>query len=91
MSTTPHLNEHVRIRALAKPLLRDIAGELPENEASEGLAGGLEAAWKAYSNPQATTANSQESERLEHAVLFVVQENERNAFDQRLLEWRLVA
>lgn len=50
---------------------------LPQNPALEELAAGLAAAHKAYGNPEA-------------AILMVVQENERNIFDQRLLEWELL-
>ncbi|GAA5886687.1 hypothetical protein JCM6882_005857 [Rhodosporidiobolus microsporus] len=50
---------------------------LPENGALEGLAAGLAAAHKAYG-------------REEAVVLMVTQDNERNAFDQRPLEYELI-
>ncbi|BGP18187.1 hypothetical protein JCM10213_009031 [Rhodosporidiobolus nylandii] len=50
---------------------------LPENGALQGLAAGLAAAHRAYG-------------RKEAVVLMVVQDNERNAFDQRPLEYELV-
>ncbi|KPV72466.1 uncharacterized protein RHOBADRAFT_18343 [Rhodotorula graminis WP1] len=50
---------------------------LPTNSALAGLAGGLAAAHKAYGVDDAV-------------VLMVIQDNERNAFDQRPLEYELV-
>ncbi|GAA5825314.1 hypothetical protein JCM11251_006933 [Rhodosporidiobolus azoricus] len=50
---------------------------LPENGALEGLAAGLAAAHRAYGRENAV-------------VLMVIQDNERNAFDQRPLEYELV-
>ncbi|GAA5986277.1 hypothetical protein JCM11641_004876 [Rhodosporidiobolus odoratus] len=50
---------------------------LPENGALQGLAAGLAAAHKAYGREKAV-------------VLMVTQDNERNAFDQRPLEYELV-
>ncbi|GAA5916563.1 hypothetical protein JCM8208_007703 [Rhodotorula glutinis] len=50
---------------------------LPTNSALSGLAGGLAAAHKAYGVDDAV-------------VLMVIQDNERNAFDQRPLEYELV-
>jgi hypothetical protein len=50
---------------------------LPTNLAAEKLAAGLAQAHKAYGIPNA-------------AILFVVQEPERNAFDQRWLEYHLL-
>ncbi|KAM0749440.1 glutathione synthase [Meredithblackwellia eburnea MCA 4105] len=49
---------------------------LPINNALKGLAAGLAAGHKAYGVSSAK-------------ILFVVQDNERNAFDQRALEWEL--
>lgn len=49
---------------------------MPRNGALAGLSAGLAAAHAAYGNPRAV-------------VLFVVQDGERNAFDQRALEWQL--
>jgi hypothetical protein len=59
----------------AHPLLD--AARIPENGAPEGLAHGLAAAHAAYGDARA-------------AVLFVVQEGERNVFDQRVLEYELL-
>lgn len=50
---------------------------LPDNPAAQRLAAGLAGAHRAYSVPSA-------------AVLFVVQDPERNAFDQRWLEYCLL-
>ncbi|BGP26227.1 Glutathione synthetase [Rhodotorula toruloides] len=50
---------------------------LPQNAALSGLASGLAAAHKAYGNDKAV-------------VLMVTQDNERNAFDQRPLEYELI-
>jgi glutathione synthase len=50
---------------------------LPDNPAAQSLAAGLAQAHKAYAVPSA-------------AVLFVVQDPERNAFDQRWLEYYLL-
>lgn len=54
--------------------------ELPENNAIEGLAGGLEAAYHAYGDSE-----------LGHdkCVIFLVQGGERNVFDQRHLEYQI--
>ncbi|GAA5900487.1 hypothetical protein JCM5296_001560 [Sporobolomyces johnsonii] len=51
---------------------------LPQNGALAGLAAGLAAAHRAYGKDDAV-------------VLMVIQDNERNAFDQRLIEWEVVA
>ncbi|EJU03074.1 glutathione synthase [Dacryopinax primogenitus] len=53
------------------------ARNLPENGALQGLAAGIAEAHKAYGVPNAT-------------VLFLVQSHERNAFDQRWLEYDLL-
>ena len=50
---------------------------LPDNLAAQKLATGLAQAHKAYGNPKAS-------------VLFIVQDPERNAFDQRSLEYHLL-
>lgn len=50
---------------------------LPDNPAAEKLAAGLAQAHKAYNTPNS-------------AVLFVVQDHERNIFDQRWLEYHLL-
>ncbi|SAM85978.1 related to glutathione synthase [Ustilago bromivora] len=60
---------------------------LPENKALEILAGGLAAAHKAYLSQFYAGARGQAKKRV--YVLFVVQEGERNAFDQRPLECEL--
>ncbi|KZT60350.1 glutathione synthase [Calocera cornea HHB12733] len=59
----------------AHPLLSE--GNLPENGAVGGLARGIAEAHKAYGVPNAT-------------VLFLVQPHERNAFDQRWVEYALL-
>ncbi|KAI0345594.1 glutathione synthase [Trametopsis cervina] len=53
------------------------AENLPENRTTSGLAEGLAAAHQAYGVPSAH-------------ILFVVQDNERNVFDQRWLEYELL-
>jgi glutathione synthetase len=50
---------------------------LPDNPAVRKLAAGLAQAHKAYGNPIAS-------------ILFIVQDSERNAFDQRSLEYHLL-
>lgn len=63
---------------VSSPLTVD---RLPINRALETLAGGLAAGHRAYT----------ERAKAEDAiVLFVVQEGERNAFDQRLIEYQLL-
>lgn len=52
-------------------------GSLPSNPAAEKLAAGLAEAHRIYAMPAAV-------------ILFVVQEPERNAFDQRWLEYHLL-
>ncbi|KAG6074679.1 hypothetical protein E4U33_002402 [Claviceps sp. LM78 group G4] len=54
--------------------------DLPDNRALEGLAGGLEAAYHAYGAPE-----------TEHTkcIIFLVQGEERNIWDQRHLEYQL--
>lgn len=55
--------------------------KLPINRALETLAGGLAAGYRAYA----------ERAKAEDAILlFVVQDGERNAFDQRLIEYQLL-
>lgn len=49
----------------------------PENDSLRQLAAGLAEGWRAYGKDDA-------------AVLFVVQEGERNVFDQRWLEFELL-
>ncbi|OCF42353.1 glutathione synthetase [Kwoniella heveanensis CBS 569] len=51
--------------------------DLPQNEPLKRLASGLAEGWEAYSESEAV-------------VLFVVQEGERNVFDQRWLEYELL-
>lgn len=53
---------------------------LPENNSIEGLAAGMEAAFKAY--PKSELG-------LETCVIFLVQDGERNVFDQRHIEYAL--
>ncbi|KAJ9475551.1 Glutathione synthetase [Pseudozyma hubeiensis] len=60
------------------------ADNLPENQAQDVLVGGLTAAHAAYISQQGK-ADSEASTKNVY-VLFVVQEGERNAFDQRPLE-----
>lgn len=64
---------------LQQPIL-DGTLDLPENKAIEGLADGLEAAYHAYGAPQP-----------EHTkcIIFLVQADERNVWDQRHLEYQL--
>lgn len=52
--------------------------QLPDNKAMESIAQGLADAWKLYNNPKAHIA-------------MIVQPNERNAFDQRWIEYTLFA
>ncbi|KAH9856943.1 glutathione synthase [Lenzites betulinus] len=59
----------------SSPLLRP--ENLPPNDTIAGLAEGLAAAHKAYGSPSAS-------------ILFVVQNGERNVFDQRWLEYELL-
>ncbi|GAA5937671.1 glutathione synthase [Sporobolomyces koalae] len=60
------------------PLLDPSSSDrLPANQALEGIARGLVDAHRAYPNPK-------------HAkIMMVIQDGERNAFDQRLLEWEV--
>ncbi|TWU73677.1 hypothetical protein ED733_004370 [Metarhizium rileyi] len=66
------------------PLLRDSLAQgvldLPANDTIEGLAGGIEAAYHAYGVSE-----------LGHTkcVIFLVQGDERNVFDQRHLEYQI--
>ncbi|KLU84277.1 glutathione synthetase large subunit, partial [Magnaporthiopsis poae ATCC 64411] len=68
------------------PLLRDSrpAGslELPENRSTQELAAGLRAAFEAYSASELGH---------ERCVIFLVQDGERNVFDQRHLEYEVQA
>ncbi|GAA5902808.1 glutathione synthase [Sporobolomyces salmoneus] len=54
---------------------------LPENEALEGIAQGLVDAHYAYKN---------ETGSKDARIMMVIQDNERNAFDQRLLQWQVM-
>ena len=58
------------------PVLGDVKN-FPVNKSLKTLASGMAEAWKVYANPAA-------------AVLFVVQDGERNVFDQRWLEYELL-
>lgn len=53
---------------------------LPQNESVRGLAAGLKAAFKAYSDSELG---------LDRCVIFLIQGGERNVFDQRHLEYEL--
>ncbi|KAI8988918.1 glutathione synthase [Pilobolus umbonatus] len=50
--------------------------QLPDNQTMESIAQGLADAWKLYNNPKA-------------CIAMIVQPNERNAFDQRWIEYTL--
>lgn len=65
-------------------LLRD---NMPRNDALHTLAAGLAAAHKVYEQRTAGTGASEDGSAP--VVLFVVQDHERNAFDQRLIEYTL--
>src|SRR5690242_15956781 len=56
--------------------------ELPANNSVEGLASGIEAAYRAYSDSS-----------LGHpkCVIFLIQGGERNVFDQRHLEYQVAS
>ncbi|GAA5881206.1 hypothetical protein JCM16303_004842 [Sporobolomyces ruberrimus] len=58
------------------PYLSD-PSRLPENHALDGIAKGLVDAHKAYENHENAS------------IMMVIQDGERNAFDQRLLEWKV--
>lgn len=58
------------------------AANIPRNEALDTLVDGLSAAHTAY-------VVSHKPEGAAPVVLFVVQDGERNAFDQRLIEYGL--
>lgn len=60
------------------PLLKSPTSEtFPKSQALEELTRGLAEGWKAYGKAEAR-------------ILFVVQAGERNVFDQRWLEWKLM-
>ncbi|KAL2133968.1 hypothetical protein VTI74DRAFT_1324 [Chaetomium olivicolor] len=75
---------HKHLARTEYPLLKDSIAtsslDLPPNESSKGLAAGLRAAFHAYGKSA-----------LGHptCVLFLVQDGERNVFDQRHLEYAL--
>ncbi|CDU22508.1 related to glutathione synthase [Sporisorium scitamineum] len=73
--TTDYLNVHEGLSNL---------DNLPVNQAQDVLTGGLAAAHAAY-----LSQHSKSSDNKNTYVLFVVQEGERNAFDQRPLEHAL--
>lgn len=75
-STTGYLSAHEGLTNSEK---------LPKNNAQEVLVGGLAAAHQAYLSSYASKGSSSTSVY----VLFVVQDGERNAFDQRPLEHAL--
>lgn len=56
--------------------------DLPENTSIKGLAGGIEAAYRAYSKSELGH---------ETCVIFLTQGGERNVFDQRHLEYQVAA
>ena len=62
---------------------------MPENDALVELAAGLALAHNAYLKSAGRDA-SDESSSHPVKILFVVQDGERNAFDQRALEWELL-
>ncbi|CAD6884917.1 unnamed protein product [Tilletia laevis] len=63
---------------------------LPPNRALQTLAGGLAAGHKAYIDAEvAPSAHQSSAKPSDPAILFVVQPGERNAFDQRWLEFEL--
>ncbi|KAG6001773.1 hypothetical protein E4U21_003818 [Claviceps maximensis] len=76
---------HAHLSRAAYPFLQrpvqDGTLDLPENKAVEGLAGGMEAAYHAYGAPQSAHTK---------CVIFLVQGDERNVWDQRHLEYQLV-
>lgn len=59
--------------------------QMPKNRALETLASGLAAGHHAYLERTAKAAQSDDV-----VILFVVQDGERNAFDQRLIEYQLL-
>lgn len=62
---------------------------MPENDALVELAAGLALAHNAYLKAEGIDGSSETSSRAAK-ILFVVQDGERNAFDQRALEWELL-
>lgn len=75
------------------PLL--LSSNLPSNDTIKGLAEGLAEAHRAYGLPECvllefplTVLDLTPCKNSAH-VLFVVQPNERNIFDQRMLEYQL--
>lgn len=72
------------LAATEYPLLRNPGAHagynLPENGSTEGLAAGIRAAFEAYGESQIG---------LKTCVIFLVQGEERNVFDQRHLEYEL--
>ncbi|KAG6012707.1 hypothetical protein E4U54_007336 [Claviceps lovelessii] len=75
---------HAYLSRTAYPFLQqpvpDGTLDLPENKAVEGLAGGMEAAYHAYGAPQSGYTK---------CIIFLVQGDERNIWDQRHLEYQL--
>ncbi|KAF2490502.1 glutathione synthetase large chain [Lophium mytilinum] len=70
-----------KIRAYPQSAKRTIAkANMPVSESASELAAGLAAAHHAYGEPEISR---------ETCVLFIVQDPERNVFDQRHLEWNL--
>ena len=62
---------------------------LPTNKADEAIAAAMGVAFKYYHENFATKQTDKNSQNTEPVILFVVQPNERNSFDQRLLEYEL--
>ncbi|KAI5810682.1 glutathione synthase [Pyronema omphalodes] len=81
-SRVSELHRFLALSGAYPPHPQLIADNIPVNPAASKLADGLAAGHKAY-GPAAL-------EGRETAVLFIVQPNERNAFDQRWLEYNLL-
>ena len=62
---------------------------LPLTENIEILSQGIAEAFKCYKNDVMSTESSNTSENAEKCVVFVIQEDETNTVDQRLLEYEL--
>lgn len=69
------------------------AASLPENPSLQVLTSGLASGHKAYLESLKSLpkeAQEEVDEKVQAVILFVVQEGERNAFDQRGLEYELL-
>ncbi|PWN39281.1 glutathione synthase [Ceraceosorus guamensis] len=74
------------------PDLFPASATIPPNEALSTLAGGLAEAHRLYlsqSQLSSSVSSTSSSQRAQTSILFVVQEGERNVFDQRFIEWEL--